>query len=150
MINDGIKRVRRGAPPSPLFLFQEESSMNTINAINSSIGSMAMDGHKNTFFNTNVAKVQQELAPAGAAEVTDYLEANLHDVNETVKQLQELSDMFLGHTVKFSVNDELGRVIVEVVDSSTNRVIRQIPSEDLQKIQINLKHTIGLLFDDVI
>ena len=73
-----------------------------------------MDGHKNTFFNTNVAKVQQELAPAGAAEVTDYLEANLHDVNETVKQLQELSDMVLGHTVKFSVNDELGKVIVEV------------------------------------
>ncbi|MBQ2601729.1 MAG: flagellar protein FlaG [Treponema sp.] len=124
--------------------------MNAINSINGSIGSMAMDGHNNTFFNTSVAKIQQDLAPASAAEVSEYLEANLHSVNETVKQLQELSDMFLGHTVKFNVNNELGRVIVEVVDSSTNRVIRQIPSEDLQKIQVNMKHTIGLLFDDVI
>ena len=124
--------------------------MNTINAINSSVGSMAMDGHKNAFFNTHVAKIQQELAPAGAAEVSEYLEANLHNVNETVKHLQELSDMFLGHTVKFNVNNELGKVIVEVVDPATNKVIRQIPSEDLQKIQVNMKHTIGLLFDDVI
>ncbi len=119
-----------------------------MNTINSSIGSTAMDGH--SFFNANVAKVQKELAPASAEEVSQYLEENLSKINETVKHLQTISDQVLGHTVKFHVNEELGKVIVEVVDASTNRVIRQIPSEDLQKIQMNMKNTIGLLFDDVI
>lgn len=121
-----------------------------MNTIGSSIGSTATDGH--AFYNAkaNVAKIQKDLAPASAAEVSQYLEENIREVNETVKQLQNISEQVLGHTVKFHVNDELGKIIVEVVDSDTNRVIRQIPSEDLQKIQMNMKHTIGLLFDDVI
>ncbi|MBP5359709.1 MAG: flagellar protein FlaG, partial [Treponema sp.] len=45
---------------------------------------------------------------------------------------------------------ELDKVIVEVVDPETNKVIRQIPSEDMQKIHIHMKHAIGLLFDEMI
>ena len=58
--------------------------------------------------------------------------------------------MVLGHKLEFSVNSELDKVIVKVIDPETNKVIRQIPSEDLQKIQIQMKHAIGLLFDEMI
>lgn len=58
--------------------------------------------------------------------------------------------MALGHKVQFTINSELDKVIVEVVDPKTDKVIRQIPSEDLQKIQIQMKHAIGLLFDEMI
>lgn len=120
--------------------------MNTIQS--GSIGSTATDGH--FFHNANVKKTQQELAPASAAEVSQFLEKNLQEVDETVRHLQSISNEFLGHTVKFNVNKELGKVVVEVVDASTNRVIREIPSEALQKAQVNMKNAIGLLFDDVI
>ncbi|MBP5450759.1 MAG: flagellar protein FlaG, partial [Treponema sp.] len=75
---------------------------------------------------------------------------NLAKTEKTVQELQQLSDMALGHKVQFTINSELDKVIVEVVDPETDKVIRQIPSEDLQKIQIQMKHAIGLLFDEMI
>ncbi len=139
-----------GAPPSPLFpFFQEEKSMNAVSVIGQT---MAMDGRS---FVTPGSKVPQISAfaatvPVSAAEVTEYLADNLAKTKQTVQELQELSNMVLGHTLEFSVNTELDKVIVKVIDPETNKVIRQIPSEDLQKIQIQMKHAIGLLFDEMI
>ncbi|MBO4321016.1 MAG: flagellar protein FlaG [Treponema sp.] len=125
-----------------------------MNTINSTIGPvMAMDGR--SFFNTSSARAQVQFTdtnvlPTSAAEVSQNLADNLAKTEKTVQELQQLSDMVLGHTVQFKINNELDRVIVEVVDPATNKVIRQIPSEDLQKIQIQMKHAIGLLFDEMI
>ncbi|MBR6144618.1 MAG: flagellar protein FlaG, partial [Treponema sp.] len=33
---------------------------------------------------------------------------------------------------------------------STNKIIREIPSEDLQRIQVQMKQAIGVLFDEMI
>jgi flagellar protein FlaG len=114
---------------------------------------MAMDGR--SFFNTSSARAQITLPetnvlPTSAAEVSQNLADNLAKTEKTVQELQQLSDMVLGHTLQFTINNELDKVIVEVVDPETNKVIRQIPSEDMQKIQIQMKHAIGLLFDEMI
>ena len=135
--------------PSLLF-FRRKKSMNAISMIGPN---MAMDGR--TFYPSgNVAKKNAQAVPmtlpTSAAEVSQYLADNLAKTKETVQELQKLSDMVMGHTLQFNVNNELGKIIVEVVDPSTNKVIRQIPSEDLQRIQIQMKHAIGLLFDEMI
>ncbi|MBO7639501.1 MAG: flagellar protein FlaG [Treponema sp.] len=125
-----------------------------MNTISSTIGPvMAMDGR--SFFNTSSAGTQKQLPetnllPMSAAEVSQHLAENLAKTEKTVQELQQLSDMALGHKVQFTINSELDKVIVEVVDPETDKVIRQIPSEDLQKIQIQMKHAIGLLFDEMI
>ena len=125
-----------------------------MNTISSTIGPiMAMDGR--SFFNTSSARTQITLPetnvlPTSAAEVSQNLADNLAKTEKTVQELQQLSDMVLGHTLQFTINNELDKVIVEVVDPETNKVIRQIPSEDMQKIQIQMKHAIGLLFDEMI
>ena len=75
---------------------------------------------------------------------------NLADTQADVQELQKLSDMVMGHKLQFNVNNDLNRVIVKVVDTSTNEIIREIPSEDLQKLQARMKHTIGLLFDETV
>ncbi len=109
---------------------------------------MAMDGHLNTLAKASLQTVNT--LPSSAAEVSQTISQNISEAKESIQELQKLSDMFLGHKIQFNVNDELGKVVVKVVDPSTNRVIREIPSEDLQKIQIQMKHAIGLLFDEMI
>ena len=58
--------------------------------------------------------------------------------------------MVMGRKLRFNVNNELGSVVVKIVDSNTNQVIKEIPSADMQKIKINIRKAIGIIFDDVI
>ena len=126
--------------------------MNT--AISRIGNTQAMEG-QNVFnsFATNSSKVNSErfgTLPNNAAEVTKNLEENLETTKATAQELQKLFDMVKGNKLRFNVNNELDEVVVTVVDSSTNEIIRQIPSEDLQKLQLRMKQAIGVLFDEII
>ena len=125
-----------------------------MNALSMSGQTMAMDGRlTSTAAKTTEAKqvkFNPGTIPNSAAEVSQNIAKSLADTKADVQELQKLSDMVMGHKLQFNVNDELNRVIVKVVDSSTNEVIREIPSEDLQRIQARMKHTIGLLFDETV
>ena len=52
--------------------------------------------------------------------------------------------------MQFSVNKELNQVVVTVVDSKTDKIIKQIPSEDIQKLKVRIRKAIGVLFDEMI
>lgn len=123
--------------------------MNTI----STIGRMAMDG-QSVYSNFSQQKVHvpeiKSPMPETASEVLKNFEANKAETEASARELQRLSDLVTGHKLQFNVNQELNKVVVRVVDTSTNEVIREIPSEDLQRIQARMKHAIGLLFDEMI
>jgi len=70
-------------------------------------------------------------------------------VRKIVEQIQNISNMF-DRKLQFSVSDELDEVVVKVIDSNTDKVIREIPSAEIQKLQIRIKETLGLLFDESI
>ncbi len=70
-------------------------------------------------------------------------------VSKFVEQLQSISDMF-DRKLQFQVNRELNDVIVKVIDSRTDKVIREIPSAEIQRLQLRIKETLGLLFDESI
>lgn len=89
------------------------------------------------------------IAPTGA-EVAQNIVQNLAEVKEAAQQLQKLSDMVMGPKLQFRVNQELGSVIINVVDPSTNKVIKEIPSEDMQKLKVRMKKAIGMLFNELI
>lgn len=86
--------------------------------------------------------------PNSAAEVAETLSQNIADTKNSVEKVLKTSDVVLGRTLQFSVNQELGRIIVKVIDPATQSVIREIPSEDMQKLQAYLKDASGLLFDE--
>ncbi|MCQ2249397.1 MAG: flagellar protein FlaG [Treponema sp.] len=116
---------------------------------------MAMDGRN--VYSTLSMKASSKPAPevetpmaSSAAEVLHNLETNKADIEASVREMQRLSDMVTGHKLRFNVNSELDKVVVTVVNASTNEVIRQIPSEDVQKIQARMKQAIGVLFDEII
>lgn len=71
------------------------------------------------------------------------------DLSAAVEQIQKIADMF-NRELKFQVSKELNRVIVKVIDSSTDKVIREIPSAEVQRLQLRIKETLGLLFDESI
>jgi len=75
---------------------------------------------------------------------------NLESVNAEIERVQAELLSSLGRKVQFNVNQELGKVIVKVVDPSTDKVIREIPSEDLQALQIKMKQISALIIDAVV
>lgn len=70
-------------------------------------------------------------------------------IRKAVEQIQNISNMF-DRKLQFRISDELGDVIVKVIDSNTDKVIREIPSAEIQKLQIRIKETLGLLVDESI
>lgn len=89
------------------------------------------------------------IAPTGA-EVAQNIVQNLAEVKEAAQQLQKLSDMVMGPKLQFRVNQELGSIVINVVDPNTDKVIKEIPSEDMQKLKVRMKKAIGMLFNELI
>ena len=127
--------------------------MNTINT--NSMVHVAMDGQSlyNTNRNTASNTIQQvaalSITPTGA-QVAQNLEQNIAEIKADSQALQKMTEMVGGNKLLFSVNKELGSVVVSIVDSATNQVIKQIPSEDMQKLKLRIRKAIGSMFDEVI
>lgn len=68
------------------------------------------------------------------------------DLQQTLHDLQKLSEAFNTH-LSFSVNQKLDSIVVKVVDSQTDKVVREIPPAELQHVYEAIRETIGLLFD---
>ncbi len=65
------------------------------------------------------------------------------------KEVLNIQDMS-NRKLSYSVNKELNQVVVKVIDSKTDKVIRVIPSETLLKLHSRMKEVIGLIFDEEI
>ena len=96
----------------------------------------------------NVAGLK--LNVADGKRVVENIEQNLAQTKADAQQLQMLSDQVMGRKVQFNVNKELNTVVVKIVDPNTNQVLKEIPSADIQKLKINIRKTIGLLFDEMV
>ena len=68
------------------------------------------------------------------------------DLKQTLMDMQKLSAAFNRH-LSFSVNQKLDSIVVKVVDSETDKVIREIPPAELQHVYEAIRETIGMLFD---
>ena len=127
--------------------------MNTINT--NSMVHVAMDGqslyniNKNTAGNTVQQAAAQSITPTGA-QVAQNIEQNMAELKADTQALQKMTEMVGGNKLQFSVNKELGSVVVSIVESATNQVIKQIPSEDMQKLKLRIRKAIGSMFDEVI
>ena len=127
--------------------------MNTINT--SSSVTMAMDGQQQLYtsgINFEKSVVQSQIisktTPNGA-QVAQNIEQNLAQIKADTQQLEKLSEIINGRKLQFNVNKDLGAVVIKVVDSNTNQVLKEIPSEDIQKLKLRIRQTIGSLFDQM-
>ena len=65
------------------------------------------------------------------------------------KQVEELNQALDMMNVKreFVIDKDLNEVIVKIVDTKENKVVRQIPPEEVVKLAKNIREMVGLLFD---
>jgi hypothetical protein len=47
----------------------------------------------------------------------------------------------------YEVNQDTGKVIIKVVNKATNEIIREIPSEEIQRMSRALEEVLGRLYD---
>ena len=69
--------------------------------------------------------------------------------DQYIKQVLRVPNV-INRKLSYSVNKELNQVVVKVIDSQTDKVIRVIPSETLLKLHSRMKEVIGLIFDEEI
>ena len=125
--------------------------MNTISNIGLNTAMEGLYNNSSSVKNVQASKpVFKQLNIADGARVVDNLVENNAQVKADAQQLQRLSDIVMGRKLQFNVNEELGSVVVKVVDPSINQVIKEIPSADIQKLKINIRKAIGVLFDEMI
>jgi len=48
------------------------------------------------------------------------------------------------------VDHSSNQVIIKVIDKETDKVVKELPPEELQRLHSNLKEAIGLLFDEMV
>jgi flagellar protein FlaG len=99
-------------------------------------------------YSGNSSSVVLSNFPDSAAEVAERLTQNIADTQNSVAKIQKISDIIMGRTLQFTVNEDLGKVIIKVVDPVTNEVVREIPSEEMQRMQARMKDAVGLIFDE--
>lgn len=88
---------------------------------------------------SNTANLTQTAPPEPkkAQDARNELDRAVKDVSEFVKTAN--------NSLQFSIDDDLGRTVVKVIDTGTKELIRQIPSEEMLSIAKALDSIKGLL-----
>jgi flagellar protein FlaG len=73
------------------------------------------------------------------------------DLIEAVEELTEEVNSALSHftSLRFSVEKDLDKVVIEVVDKDTDETVRQIPPDHMLALVKRMRELAGMLFDDM-
>lgn len=107
------------------------------------------------------AKSTEELQQQAVhqAQVEKAKEAEVEKVEENSDKeaiRQELTELAaklndeiapLSNDIRFGFSDEIGQMMVNVIDANTGEVIRQFPTKEAIEIMTKMKELIGMLFD---
>lgn len=71
------------------------------------------------------------------------------DAEKYLKEIINITEVF-NRKLKFSIDKELDQVIVKVVDAETDKVIKEIPPDELKRLYAKMKEAIGSIIDTMI
>lgn len=69
------------------------------------------------------------------------------ELSKTAAELEKITLAF-SKKLKFVIDQQTKEVIVKVIDPETDKVIKELPPEELQRLHMRIKEMIGLLFDE--
>ena len=95
--------------------------------------------------------------PMERKEEAQHIEANLPntqkpktpELKQTVLDLENISLAF-NRRLKFIIDQNSKELIVKVIDNETDKVIKVLPPEELQRLHSKIKETMGFLFDRMV
>lgn len=92
---------------------------------------------------TQAADVQTE----PSKPVNETPQPNAKEMQQAVENLNRVIATSL-QSIHFSMDEESGRIIVKVLDSETQKVLRQVPNTEVLAISKNLARLQGLVISD--
>jgi flagellar protein FlaG len=95
------------------------------------------------------ARPQPERQPRQVEPSADSQKLSRQEIENQAKALEKTFLAF-NRRVELSVNETINQVIIKVVDTDTDKVIKEIPAEEIQRLIARIKETIGLLVDEKI
>ena len=75
--------------------------------------------------------------------------APMPDLKQTTSDLEHVSLAF-NRRLKFVIDHESKEIIVKVIDNETDKVIKVLPPEELQRLHSRIRETLGFLFDRMV
>lgn len=93
---------------------------------------------------SGIAPLEERNRTVAATEESG--KSDKRQVAEAVKNMNDFLQM-IKRTIEFKMDEDSGRLIVQVKDVESGKVIRQIPPENLLKLSKELDKFKGLLFE---
>jgi uncharacterized FlaG/YvyC family protein len=74
-------------------------------------------------------------------------ESEIKNSQSLLVDVQHVMQMMSDVSLHFSVDKSTGRTVVKVVDKESEKLIREIPAEELLKLAAKIEEMMGILFD---
>jgi len=71
------------------------------------------------------------------------------DLQQTTSDLEKISLAF-NRRLKFVIDQESREITIKVIDNETDKVIKVLPPEELQRLHSRIRETMGFLFDRMV
>jgi flagellar protein FlaG len=97
----------------------------------------------------NAPKLQGEAARRQQGRTQAKQATTEIEIKELTNELRSVGLVF-NRRLEFEINRELDQVVVKVIDRETDKVIKELPPEALQRLHVRIQEAIGLLVDQEI
>jgi len=109
---------------------------------------MALDiSSISTTVSTPIDAARAQTARIAALEEERAAKRPAVDLKAVMSDLQHVTATF-NRRLSFTMNEKLGQVVVKVIDADTDKVVKEIPPEELQRVYERIREVIGLLLDE--
>ena len=98
----------------------------------------------------SVQVFQPKVAPQAAVSQPAQTQTEPMVSEQELKQaVQQANQSFAGsnESVSFTYEEKLGQLFVQITDSASGEVIREVPSKEFIQHQVAMKELVGLLLD---
>ncbi|MFH0925223.1 MAG: flagellar protein FlaG [bacterium] len=97
--------------------------------------------------NAKQVNLQVKDLSKGENDTLTFNEISLEQIEKAVDQVDKIVQS-INKRLSFFVDKESGRFAVKVIDKETNKVIRQIPPEEILNLSARIKEMVGILLDE--
>lgn len=75
------------------------------------------------------------------------IEVDKSNLRKQTDKLNQVMDLF-NYSIRFTLDDESKRMVVKVVNSETDEIIRQIPPKEMLQLMHRLDQVVGVILDE--
>ncbi|MCL2094350.1 MAG: flagellar protein FlaG [Treponema sp.] len=81
--------------------------------------------------------------------ITSQKDSGPPELLQAVTDLQRVSAAF-NNRLQFVIDQDTRQILIKVIDNETDKVIKVLPPEELQRVHHRMKESIGFLFDQLV